>query len=180
MERKSIVSLKIPLLLFLVVVFLFVVIRMQVSGEENQGGPRLLEFRTAPRYISYDLVALENMDVSLVPVGKENSLSVVDTRANQNPWRISVRVVEELHNGNADHTLFKAFVYHARGRRFVLDHIGTPIHFQTAPVDYLVITDLWSGHNGLQIELPAGTTIHPGGYHGVVEFTLEDVPANLD
>ena len=175
MNRKRIVSMKIPLLL-LVVAFFFVTMRIQVAAEENQGSDRLLEFRTAPRYISYDLVALENMDVSLVPVWKENSLSVVDTRSNQNPWRISVRVVAALHNEDADHTLSSAFVYHARGRRFVLDHIGTPVHVQATPVDYLVITDMWSGHNGLQIELSAGTIIHPGGYHGIVEFTLEDVP----
>ena len=176
MERKSTVLVKIALLLFLVVALLFVTMRIQVTAQENQGSDRLLEFRTAPRYISYDLVALDNMDVSLVPVRKESSLSVVDTRTNRNPWRISVRVVEELHNEGADHTLLAAFVYHTRGQRFVLDYIGTPIHFQTTSVDYLVITDMWSGHNGLQIELPAGTTIHPGGYHGIVEFTLEDVP----
>ena len=176
MEGKRTVSLNIIVFLCLAVAFLFVVMGIQVTAEDDQGSSRLLEFRTAPRYISYDLVALGNMDVSLVPVGKENSLSVVDTRSNQNPWRISVRVVEELHNEDADHTLSAALVYHARGQRFVLDHIGTPIHFQTTPVDYLVITDMWSGHNGLQIELPAGITIYPGGYHGIVEFTLEDVP----
>jgi len=176
MERKSTILVKIVLLLFLAVLFLVMTMRIQVVAEDNQGSDRLLEFRTAPRYISYDLVALEHMDVSLVPVWKENSLSVVDTRTNRNPWRISVRVVEELHNEAADHSLSNAFVYLTGGQRFVLDYVGTPIHFQTTPVDYLVITDMWSGHNGLQIELPAGTTIHSGGYHGIVEFTLEDVP----
>ena len=178
MDRKSIVSVKKAKLLLLVVVSSFMIVGLQVTAEGDQGSTQLLEFITAPRFISYDLVALENMDVSLVPTVKENSLMVLDSRVHQNPWRISARVVKELHNEEANHTLSEAFVYHARGQRYVLDHIGTPIHFQTTAVDYLNISNLWSGHNGLQIELPAGTIIHPGGYHGIIEFTLEDVPIN--
>jgi len=178
MQKKSTASAKISVLLLLVVTLLFMTVGVKVTAEENQGSTQLLEFITAPRYISYELVALENMDVSLVPIRKENALMVLDSRTHQNPWRISVRVVAELHNEEANHTLYEAFVYHARGQRYGLDHIGTPIHFQTTPVDYFRISDLWSGHNGLQIELPAGTTIHPGEYHGIIEFTLEDVPMN--